>query len=172
MHTAHTVYTVHTLHTIHSVNNVQTSHILNSVPSVHTIYADPETSRPSPSPASTPSSTWSAPPPSPASPSSSPQSSTSGLSTPLSQGSKGNRPLAQLGWGKEVSTTSFLWCSKLGNSNLHTRHCKHSQRSQSHSVEQIFAPFFYEIFWINFGTKSTQRHTAFRISKKKCGLWS
>ena len=37
----------------------------------------------------------------------------------------------------------------------HTRHCKHLQRSQSHSIELIFVPWLERIFWINFDTKST-----------------
>ena len=36
-----------------------------------------------------------------------------------------------------------------------TRHCKHLQQSQSHSIELIFVPWLERIFWINFDTKST-----------------
>ena len=51
------------------------------------------------------------------------------------------------------------------DNETNTRHCKNLQQSQSHSVEQIFAPWLKKI-WINFGTQSTLRHTAFRISKR------
>ena len=57
---------------------------------------------------------------------------------------------------------SWLHSSNGGN----MRHCKHLQRSESHSVELIFASFLGKKFWITFGTKLTLRHTAFRISKK------
>ena len=57
-------------------------------------------------------------------------------------------------------------CVKIHSHNCDKRHCKHPQQPQSHSIELIFA------FWINFGTRSTLRHTAIRISKKNCGLLS
>ena len=47
------------------------------------------------------------------------------------------------------------------------------QASATISVSQRWNNFCSMVgknFWINFGTQSTLRHTAFRISKKNCGL--